>query len=143
MDIVEPQRRSAMMANIKSKNTRPEVELRSFLHHSGIRFRIHSKALPGHPDIVIKKYNAIIFVNGCFWHHHSNCRFAYIPKSRTDFWTSKFEQNIARDKVNVEELEHLGWRVLTVWECEMKTIKSRNDKFRNVLNWIVSGISES
>ena len=118
MDIVTPDKRSAMMAGIRSKNTRPEIAVRRAAHGLGYRFRLHRSDLPGHPDIVFPKLKKIVLVHGCFWHRHLECRYAYSPKSKTNFWEAKFARTIERDSRNIEKLEKLGWRLLTIWECE-------------------------
>lgn len=107
------------MSRIRSKDTAPEMILRSMLHRSGYRFRIHDRRLPGRPDIVLPKYRTVIFVNGCFWHRHEGCQKAYSPKTRMDFWETKFKDTIERDMRKKTELESLGWKVITVWECEL------------------------
>lgn len=106
------------MARIRGKNTKPELVVRSRIHRLGYRFRLHDHRLPGAPDIVLKRHGAVVLVHGCFWHRHRGCRFAYTPKSKTVFWQAKFRGNVARDRRNAAALRHLGWRVLTVWECE-------------------------
>ena len=120
MDIVSPAKRSRMMGCIKGRNTKPEIILRKLLHRAGFRFRLHRKDLPGRPDIVLSKFNTAIFVNGCFWHGHEHCKHFRLPKSGTDFWRYKIENNIARDAQNTEKLSVLDWRVITVWECYLK-----------------------
>lgn len=120
MDKISPEKRSWNMSRIKSKDTSPEKKVRSFLHRAGYRFRIHVKQLPGSPDIVLPKYRTVIFVHGCFWHRHKGCKFTYKPKSRKDFWSEKFRQNIKRDKQQQKKLSELGWKVLVIWECETK-----------------------
>jgi len=134
MDVVNPQKRSQMMSNIRSNSTKPEIELRRYLYHAGIRYRINFRKLPGHPDIVIRKYNAVIFVHGCFWHHHQVCKYAAIPKTRTDFWIEKFNKNINRDQIVEQLLVQQGWRVKIVWECELKN--NRQKTFEDVLDWV-------
>lgn len=119
MDRLSKERRSWNMSRIRSRDTEPEKTVRSILHSIGYRFRLHVRALPGAPDIVLPKYHSVIFVNGCFWHRHSNCRFAYMPKTRTEFWKKKFDQNVARHSKVTQELERTGWHVLNVWECEL------------------------
>lgn len=119
-DILTPEKRSWNMSRIKGKNTKPEVLLRSLLHQAGFRFRIHANYLPGKPDIVLPRYNTVIFVNGCFWHRHKNCKYAYDPKSRQDFWQEKFARTVQRDQEKTEKLIKDGWQVRTVWECELK-----------------------
>ena len=119
-DILPPEKRSWNMSRIKGKNTKPEVLLRSLLHQAGFRFRIHADNLPGKPDIVLPRYNTAIFVNGCFWHRHKNCKYAYSPKSRQVFWQEKFARTVQRDQEKTEKLIKDGWQVRTVWECELK-----------------------
>ena len=111
-------RRSWNMSRIRSRDTEPEKQVRSALHRAGYRFRLHSKKLPGRPDVVLPKYRTVVFVHGCFWHRHKGCRCAYTPKSRVAFWNAKFESNVERDRRNARELRRLGWKVVTVWECE-------------------------
>lgn len=108
------------MARIRSKDTRPEFAIRSLLHQMGFRFRLHRKDLPGSPDIVLPKYRAIILVNGCFWHFHKNCRDGKIPASNKNYWNKKLQQNINRDKMNLKKLRYIEWRVLIIWECEVR-----------------------
>lgn len=119
-DTLTKEKRSWNMSRIKGKNTKPELLLRSMLHKDGFRFRIHGKRLSGKPDIVLPRYQTVIFVNGCFWHRHQGCKYAYTPKSRQDFWDKKFEATVRRDKEKKENLEQSGWKVLTVWECELQ-----------------------
>ena len=116
----KPMTRSENMARVKSKNTKPEVYLRKLLWHRGFRYRLNYKGLPGSPDIYISKYKAAIFVNGCFWHIHENCRYASIPKNNHDFWKNKLEGNVQRDKQNYIKLESMGINVIVVWGCEIK-----------------------
>ncbi len=106
------------MSRIRSKDTKPEIAVRSMLHRSGYRFRLHVKGLPGRPDIVLPKYNTVIFVNGCFWHRHQGCKYAYNPKTNVPFWKKKFKDNVIRQKSNIKNLNTLGWKVKIVWECE-------------------------
>lgn len=121
IDTLTPEKRSWNMSRIKGQNTGPERQLRSLLHNSGLRFRLHRKDLPGKPDIVLPKYKTVIFVNGCFWHRHKGCTLAYTPKSRVDFWLAKFERTIERDAQKTRELRVAGWNVLIVWECEINS----------------------
>ena len=111
------------MSRIKNRDTKPEIMVRSVLHRKGYRFRLHRKDLPGNPDIVLPRYNTIIFVHGCFWHRHIGCKFAYNPKSRIEFWQAKFENNVRRDAQAQERLTDLGWNVHTIWECQTKKIE--------------------
>ncbi len=120
-DIVDQATRSRMMAGIKGKNTQPELLLRRGLHGRGFRFRLHVAGLPGHPDICLKKHNAVIFVHGCYWHRHENCRFASTPKSHAEFWLSKFAANVERDALHQQMLKAQGCRVAVVWECTLRS----------------------
>jgi DNA mismatch endonuclease, patch repair protein len=133
MDIWSSEKRSEVMALVRSKNTKPEVRLRKALFSLGYRYRLHDKDLPGKPDIVLSKYRTVIYMHGCFWHRHANCRAATIPKSNADYWTHKFEKNLQRDAAHQQALEALGWRVIVVWECELrvdilKVLAGINDK---------------
>lgn len=110
-----------MMSGIKGKNTKPEILIRSLLHRNGFRFRIHKKNLPGKPDIVLKRYQAVIFVHGCFWHRHL-CHLFKWPKTRPDFWREKINKNVINDQKNIQALTPLGWRICIVWECSIKGI---------------------
>jgi DNA mismatch endonuclease, patch repair protein len=118
VDIVTPDKRSVLMSGIRSKNTRPEIAVRRVAHSLGYRFRLHRRDLPGHPDIVFPSLKKIVLVHGCFWHRHLKCKYAYCPKSNVDFWEAKFAKTLERDSRNIDKLERLGWRLLTVWECE-------------------------
>ncbi|MFZ2162247.1 MAG: DNA mismatch endonuclease Vsr [Sideroxyarcus sp.] len=130
MDRLTKSRRSWNMGRVGSKNTKPELIVRSLLHCQGYRFRLHRKDLPGKPDIVLPKYNTVIFVHGCFWHRHANCADASTPKTRTDFWLKKFSENTARDAKNQTALINAGWKVIIVWECETMKL----DKLASRLN---------
>ena len=112
--------RSENMARVKSKNTEPEIYFRKLLWHKWFRYRMNYKNLPGSPDIYLSKYKAAIFINGCFWHMHKNCKYSTIPKNNHDFWKEKLEGNIKRDKRNYRKLEDMGIRVIIVWGCEIK-----------------------
>ena len=122
------EQRSRNMSAIKSKNTKPEIKVRKVLHSMGYRFRLHSKDLPGSPDIVLPKYKTVIFVHGCFWHRHENCKYATIPKTRKEFWASKFKANIKRDKGIQEKIKNIGWQSVVIWECETKNIDDLKEK---------------
>ena len=115
--------RSKNMAAIKSKNTNPEIKVRKLLHSMGYRFRLHKKELPGSPDIVLKKYKTVVFVHGCFWHRHKECKYATNPKTREEFWNKKFLSNIERDIKVRERIKAAGWKSIVVWECELKDIQ--------------------
>lgn len=119
-DIVSRQKRSEMMSGIKSQNTKPEMQLRSWLHGQGFRFRLHLRTLPGSPDVVLPKFRVAIFVHGCFWHRHQGCRFTTMPATRTEFWRAKFSGNQARDLRDQRALLEANWRVLVVWECGLR-----------------------
>jgi len=109
-----------MMSGIQSKNTKPEMLVRRYLHAQGFRYRLHTRELPGSPDLVLPKYHVVIFVHGCFWHRHASCRFATQPASNIERWETKFQSNLERDAKNMAALQAKGWRVLVVWECELK-----------------------
>lgn len=119
-DVHDVDTRSYNMSCVKSKNTKPEIWVRKYLFACGFRYRINVKRLPGTPDIVLPKYKTAIFVNGCFWHGHKNCRYFVIPKTRTEWWLDKINRNIERDQANFRALKKLGWRVVTIWECQLK-----------------------
>jgi DNA mismatch endonuclease (patch repair protein) len=117
-DVFSKKKRSEVMSLIRSKNTKPELYVRSFLHKKGYRFRLHQKNLPGSPDLVLKKHGVVIYVNGCFWHHH-NCGKYKIPKTNRKFWLNKFKNNKKRDRLNTLKLRKLGWKVYKIWECKI------------------------
>ncbi|MCC6358553.1 MAG: DNA mismatch endonuclease Vsr [Phycisphaerales bacterium] len=133
MDRLTREHRSWNMSRIRGRNTRPEREVRSMLHRLGFRFRLHSRQLPGRPDVVLPKYGSVVLVHGCFWHRHPGCPFAYTPKSRAAFWSRKFAGNVARDRRNTEALEREGWRVLIVWECELRSPRRLSARLRKAL----------
>ena len=120
MDIWSKQKRSEVMSRIRGKNTKPEMLLRSQLFRQGLRFRVHQKDLPGKPDIILPKYKTAIFVHGCFWHYHKDCREGRIPSTNSKFWKEKLEKNISKDEKYVQLLTALGWKVLIIWECEIE-----------------------
>lgn len=136
-DIVDPQTRSRMMSGIRGKNTQPEMLVRRILHAMGYRYRLHARELPGKPDIVFRRRRLAIFVHGCFWHRHSDpeCRLARMPKSRVDFWQPKLEGNRRRDEANVAALEAAGWKVLLVWECQLRD----REQLGNMLRRFIEG----
>ncbi|WP_143883536.1 very short patch repair endonuclease [Chryseobacterium binzhouense] len=134
-DKFSKEKRSEIMSKIKKTNTKPEMIVRKFLFSQGLRYRIHNKKLIGNPDIVLPKYKTIIFVNGCFWHAHNNCKLNRMPKSNTDYWIPKILRNVERDEINRVELEKLGWNVITVWECELG-VKKREDTLIELYNKI-------
>lgn len=120
VDKVSKETRSYNMSQIKGKDTKPEIIVRRYLFSKGLRYRKNDKRYPGSPDIVLPKYNTIVFVHGCFWHLHNGCKYAKIPKSNVDFWKNKLYGNKERDKRNQNILEEMGWNVITVWECQLK-----------------------
>ena len=137
-DIVSPEKLSQNMSAIRSKNTKPEVYLRKLLFAQGYRYRIADKSVPGHPDIFLRKYNTAIFVNGCFWHRHPGCKYAYTPKSRVEFWQKKFDDNVRRDSaVKAELLEH-GIKCLIVWECTIKRMVKSSDVEKQIIQQCTS-----
>jgi DNA mismatch endonuclease, patch repair protein len=119
-DVHTKKQRSYNMAQVKSANTKPELLVRKFLHAQGFRYTLHNKKLPGKPDIVLPKYKTIIFVHGCFWHGHNNCKYFTIPKTRTKWWADKINTNKANDEKTVRTLKKAGWRVIIVWACKLK-----------------------
>lgn len=123
-DIVSRETRSRMMASIGASNTLPELLVRSYLHGAGLRFRLHERALPGTPDLVLPKHRAVVFVHGCFWHRHAGCRFATTPATRPEFWAAKFASNVSRDKRQSRLLRAKGWRVFTVYECQANDVQA-------------------
>lgn len=128
VDTLSEAQRSYNMSRIRSKNTKPEVDVRSILHRLGYRFTVNGPKnthLPGKPDIVLPKYNTVIFVHGCFWHGHKYCKDFRIPKTRTTWWTEKIEGNVRRDQRAQKALRELGWKVVVVWGCELKTATAK------------------
>jgi DNA mismatch endonuclease (patch repair protein) len=122
VDHVTKTRRSAIMSAIRGKNTAPEILVRKAAHRLGLRFRLHSRCLPGRPDLVLPKWKTVLFVNGCFWHRHPGCPKAGIPKSNVGFWKRKFRENARRDAANYVRLTELGWRIVVLWQCEVRTL---------------------
>jgi DNA mismatch endonuclease, patch repair protein len=125
-DVHTKAQRSYNMSQIRSANTKPELLVRKFLHAQGFRYKLHDKILPGKPDIVLPKYKTVIFIHGCFWHGHSNCKYFTIPKTRTVWWRNKIETNKANDAKAMKSLRKDGWKVITVWECKLKKGKVEN-----------------
>ena len=144
MDIVSKKKRSKMMSNIRDRNTKPELLLRKHLHSLGIRFRLNQKIHGIKPDLVLKKYQTCIFVHGCFWHRHPDCKLASNPKSNSEFWEKKFATNVLRDERNIAQLQAAGWQIGVVWECAVRSGEFRKfdfDKaFRHLTFWELSGI---
>ena len=119
-DRMTPAQRRHCMQSIRSKGTKPEMIVRQYLHANGFRYRLHHDRLPGHPDLVLRKYRTCIFVNGCFWHGHEGCRYYTIPKTNTDFWVAKVSRNHERDKEEIQKLKAMGWNTVIIWECQLK-----------------------
>lgn len=136
-DVHNKATRSYGVSQVKSKNTKPELLVRKYLHAQGFRYRLNDKKLPGKPDIVLPKYKTVILVHGCFWHGHKNCKYATIPKTRTEWWTNKISYNQQNDKKAISLLKKDGWKVITVYECQLKKLK--RDK---TLDKIADGISK-
>ena len=130
--------KSRMMSQVRTQGTAPELAIRSTLHAAGFRFRLHRKNLPGKPDIVLPKYNIVIFVHGCFWHHHEGCLKSKLPLTRKEFWVNKIAVNVERDKRNIAELKRLGWRIAIVWECCIKNQKNKSATVESLTRWIFS-----
>ena len=136
MDIWTKEKRSDVMSKIRGKNTKPELILRSQLFRQGFRFRVHQKDLPGKPDIVFPKYKTVIFVHGCFWHFHNNCREGRIPSTNSKYWEQKLIKNKIRDQNNIKSLRKKNWRVIVVWECQIE--KNINKTVMNVMRKLVN-----
>ena len=137
MDIYQKQKRSDIMSRISGKETKPEVTVRKFLFSKGFRFRKNVKDLAGKPDIVLPKYKTVIFIHGCFWHGHT-CKRGMLPETNFDFWKTKIYGNIERDKRDVIELENQGWKVIVIWQCEIKNVELRNKRFAKLLSEVNS-----
>lgn len=133
MDSLTPEQRRRCMAAVHGRDTQPELIVRRFLFSQGFRYRINCAQLPGRPDIVLHKYRTVIFVNGCFWHGHKDCRKAVLPKTNAEFWREKIMQNKARDARNIDELKRMGWNCLVVWQCELEPAK-RERTFSTLMN---------
>ncbi len=134
-DPLTPQKRSETMSRVKSRNTKPELRVRSALHATGYRFRLHRKDLPGNPDIVLPKHRAAVFVHGCFWHQHPGCRKATIPQNNRPYWEKKLGRNVERDERSQRALAERGWEVITLWECEIPRDEAAlRERLRDALN---------
>lgn len=133
-DVFTKNERSALMARIQAKDTKPELLVRRLIHGLGYRYRLHRKALPGTPDLVFPSRKKVIFVHGCFWHRHEGCNFATMPKTRVAFWKKKFDSNVHRDLRVQEELDLLGWQSLIIWECETKSLENLAKTVHEFLN---------
>lgn len=125
------------MARIKSKNTKPEILVRKFLFANKFRYRLHHKGLVGKPDIVLPKYKTVIFINGCFWHNHNDCKYASLPETNKEFWRNKIHGNAERDKSTYTKLESMGWRVIVIWQCQLKSSK-RDSTLKNLIKDITN-----
>ncbi len=123
IDHVTKERRSEIMRAVPSNDSKPELLVRKAAHKLGLRFRLHSKTLPGKPDLVFPRWQTVIFVNGCFWHRHPDCKKSSTPKTNVDFWEKKFRDNVSRDNSNYKKLESLGWKYLILWQCQIKTVE--------------------
>ncbi|SJM89484.1 XorII very short patch repair endonuclease Vsr [Crenothrix polyspora] len=136
-DRIDQASRSRIMSAIRSHSTRPEMKVRSALHKAGFRFRLHAKKLPGTPDLVLRKYKAIVFINGCFWHQHPHCKNSHIPKTHSEFWRHKFARNVARDQKVLYQLKLMGWRVAILWECGLtkKQFETTLERLALWLKW--------
>jgi DNA mismatch endonuclease (patch repair protein) len=133
VDRLTPQRRSWNMSRIRGSDTGPEKSVRSLLQRMGFRFTLRRRGLPGRPDIVLPKWRTAVFVHGCFWHQHAGCRNAVMPKTRPDFWAKKLQGNVMRDEATTRALKDLGWRVITIWECELKQVDQLQRRLKRVL----------
>ncbi len=122
-DVHTPEQRSYNMSRIKSGNTKPEMLVRKYLHALGYRYKLHDKTLPGKPDLVLPKYRTVIFIHGCFWHGHENCKYYVVPKTKTDWWLAKINGNILNDTKAAKALKKDGWKIITIWECDLKPKK--------------------
>lgn len=133
MDVFSREKRSQIMSRVSGKNTKPEVFVRSLLHNLGYRFRIHRKDLPGNPDITLPKHNKVIFVHGCFWHGHKDCKRATLPNTNREFWEHKIRSNTQRDNKNISSLTEKGWDVMVLWSCQ---IKNKEDLIPKLIEFI-------
>lgn len=133
MDVHDKKTRSKNMAAIKGKDTKLELAVRKYLHNKGLRYTLHNKKLPGKPDLTLKRYNSVVFINSCFWHRHKKCKKAVMPKSNTDFWRDKLQKNVIRDKKNINSLKKQGWSVLLFWECQLQE-KNLSDLYQSIIN---------
>lgn len=141
MDTLTPEQRHEIMSRIRGKDTNPEKIVRLYLFARGLRYRKNDRRLPGHPDLVFPKYKTVVFINGCFWHGH-DCSSYRFPKTNQEYWKAKIESNMARDRRTKECLESSGWKVITVWECFIKTVAHRNQTLPLIYRQIVQGVSE-
>ncbi|HJV77259.1 MAG TPA: DNA mismatch endonuclease Vsr [Paludibacter sp.] len=133
MDIFSKTKRSELMSKIKGKETKPEILVRKYLFAKGFRYRKNVKKLAGTPDIVLAKYKTVIFIHGCFWHSHQDCKDGHLPSSNEAYWKEKLDKNVERDHKNISILSAAGWRVIVIWECELKTILLRNSRLEKLI----------
>lgn len=131
-DVHSKEIRSFNMSQIKGKDTKPEILVRKFLFANGIRYRLHDKRLPGKPDMVFPKYKKVVFIHGCFWHGHENCKYFVVPKTRTEWWLNKINSNKKKDTESMYALKKLGWKVITIWECELKA-NNKDKKLKSII----------
>lgn len=131
-DVHSSEIRSFNMSQIKGKDTKPEILVRKFLFANGIRYRLHDKRLPGKPDMVFQKYKKVVFIHGCFWHGHENCKYFVVPKTRTEWWLNKINSNKKKDAESIYALKRQGWKVITIWECELKP-NNKDKKLKSVI----------
>ena len=131
-------KRTEIMSKISGKETKPEILVRQFLFSKGFRFRKNVKELPSKPDILLAKYKTILFIHGCFWHRHQECIRSKLPTSNIEFWKEKIGKNVERDKKNIQELKNLGWRVIVIWQCEIKNIQLRTIRLQKLLEEIMN-----
>ena len=137
-DVHDPKTRSFNMSRIRATDTKPELLVRRFLHANGFRYKLHDKTMPGKPDIVLPKYKTVIFIHGCFWHGHTDCRYFVVPKTRTEWWLNKIDKNRENDNKATEHLQKDNWKIIIVWECDLK-----KDKAEQTLGALVKEISKS
>jgi DNA mismatch endonuclease Vsr len=139
-DIFSPSKRSELMSKIKGKETKPEILVRKYLFSKGFRYRKNVRKLPGTPDIVLTRYRTIIFIHGCFWHLHQGCKDGHLPSSNASYWKEKLSKNVERDQKNMSLLSSLGWKVIVIWECELKTAVLRNSRLEQLMLEITSPV---
>ncbi|MEJ0104371.1 MAG: DNA mismatch endonuclease Vsr [Bacteroidota bacterium] len=136
-DVHTAKQRSYNMSQIKAKNTKPEILVRKFLHARGFRYKLHDKKLPGKPDLVLPKHKTVIFIHGCFWHGHDNCKYFVVPKTRTEWWVNKINTNKANDEKAIKALKKDGWKIINVWECDLKITKTTK-----TLNYLLKKLTQ-
>lgn len=139
-DVMTPEQRSCCMAAIKGKETKPEMIVRKYLFSRGLCYRVNNRKLPGSSDIVLKKYKTVVFIDGCFWHGHEGCKYFRLPKTNVDFWRHKIAMNIARDYANNVDLRLAGWKVIRIWECDIRTKAKREITLERLYCEIVGGV---